>query len=117
VGPTVAELAAALAGAPGFEATQPTDVSVDGVDGEYVELTGPLPSCVESEPELWLTPDGSCRCMEGVVERNRFWIVEVDGTRLVIDALHRPTSEGTGGTPEADLAELQGIIDSIRISR
>jgi hypothetical protein len=115
VGPTVVDLAAALAGTPGFDATEPTEVTVDGVDGQYLELTGPLAGC--TEPELWLTPDGSCRCMESSVERNRIWILEVDGTRLVIDALDVPASEGVAGTSATTLAELESIIDSIKISR
>ena len=115
VGPTVEDLAAALAGAPGFDATEPTAVSVGGVDGQYLELTGPLAGCME--PELFRTPDGSCRCMESRVERNRLWIFDVDGRRLVIDALDIPPSDGVTGTSATDIAELQGIIDSIQISR
>jgi hypothetical protein len=117
VGPTAGDLAAALAGSPGFDATGPTAVSVDGVEGEFVELIGPHAGCTDPEPALWLTPDGSCRCMNPAVERNRLWILEVDGNRLVIDALDIPASEGVEETSIADLAELQGIIDSIEISR
>jgi hypothetical protein len=115
VGPTVRDLAEALAGAPGFVAAGPTAVNVDGIAGEFVEITGPNPPC--TEPELWLTPDGSCRCMSSSVERNRLWILEVDGNRLVIDALDIPASDGVMGTSAADLEELQAIIDSIQILR
>jgi hypothetical protein len=117
VGPTVSDLAAALAGAPGFDATGPTAVSVDGIDGEYVELTGPLPGCSAPEVELWRTADGSCRCMEPIAERNRLWILDVDGNRLVIDAVDYAASDGGQGTTAADLEDLEGMIDSIRISR
>ena len=51
------------------------------------------------------------------VERNRLWILEVDGYRLVIDALDIPASDGVEATSTADLTELQGIIESIQISR
>ena len=117
VGPTVNDLATALAGAPGFDATGPTDVSVDGIDGEYVELVGPLPGCAEPEVELWRTADGSCRCIDPIAERNRLWILDVDGNRLVIDAVDYPAADGDQGTTAADLEELEGMIDSIQISR
>jgi hypothetical protein len=114
VGPTAADLAAALADAPGFDAPDPVQVTVGGLDAQYVELVGPLAACTESEPEpeLWLTADGSCRCMESHVERNRLWIIDLDGTRLVVDVL----DGGVTGTSEAALAELQDIIESLQIS-
>ncbi|HET9346297.1 MAG TPA: hypothetical protein VFO05_11415 [Candidatus Limnocylindrales bacterium] len=114
VGPTAGDLAAALAGAPGFETTGPIDASVGGVDGTYIELVGPVAGC--TEPTLWLTPDGSCRCMESTVERNRLWIVDVDGTRLVVDALEIPASDGVTGTSAAVIEEIQGMVDSLQIS-
>lgn len=115
VGPTADDLAEALAGAPGFETTGPTAGIVDGLQGQFVELTGPQAGCIE--PELWTTPDGSCRCMDNRFETNRLWILELDGTRLVIDASQVPTSGGGEGTSPAEIAELQAIIDSIEISR
>ena len=115
VGPTADDLAAALAGAPGFDTTEPIDTSVGGVDGRYVELVGPFPGC--TEPTLWQTPDGSCRCMESRVERNRLWIVDVDGTRLVVNALDIPASDGVTGTSPAVLVELQEMVDSLQIAR
>ena len=115
VGPTVRDLAEALAGADGFDAAGPTAVNVDGIAGEFVEISGPNDPC--SDPELWLTPDGSCRCMGSAVERNRLWILEADGKRLVVDALDIPTSDGVSGTSASDLEELQEIIDSIQILR
>ena len=117
VGPTAAELASALASAPGFEAPDPVRVSVGGIDAQYVELVGPLPECAEPEVELWLSPVGSCRCMDSEaedseLERNRLWIVDVDGTRLVVDV----QDGGVTGTSEIALAELEGIIESLQLS-
>ena len=43
-------------------------------------------------------------------ERDRVWILDVDGQRLVIDAPEMP-----GQTAEAR-AEVQGILDSIHIA-
>ena len=114
VGPTIADLAAALAAAPGFETTDPVARDLDGRDSQYVQIVGPLAGCAEPEPELWRAPDGSCRCMDGTLERNRIWILDVDGTRLAVDALEIPASDGVTGTPPAVLAEIQAMVDSIR---
>ena len=115
VGPSVGELSAALASVAGFDTTEPTNITVDDVDGRYVELNGPQTGC--TDPELFLTSDGSCRCMDSRVERNRIWILDVDGRRLVINALDTPPSDGITGTPASDLDELQSMFDSIEISR
>ena len=37
------------------------------------------------------------------------WLLDVDGTRLMIEALWSPSS------PEGDIAELRSILDSIDI--
>ena len=112
VGPTAADLASALADAPGFDAPDPVQMSIGGLDALYTELVGPLAECAEPEPELWRAPDGSCRCIGGVVGRFRLWIVDVDGTRLVVDVQDGGATE----ISEAALAELQAIIESLQIS-
>jgi hypothetical protein len=43
--------------------------------------------------------------------REDFWILDVEGTRLVIAAERSP------GSPPRDVAEQQAILDSIRIER
>ena len=110
VGPAAADLAMALADLPGFDSTGPVDTTIGSVQGEYVELIGPLPGC--TDPELWTTPTGDCRCMESNVERNRLWIVDVNGNRLVVDVL----DGGDAPTDSATLSELEAMIDSIEIS-
>ena len=42
-------------------------------------------------------------------ERLRLWVVDVEGTRLVIEAFDFP------GTPEEDVADATQIVESIRI--
>jgi hypothetical protein len=114
VGPTAADLAAALAAAPGFDTTGPVDTSIGGLDGLYVELIGPSAECTEFE--LWSGPN-SCRCQTDIgdnhTDRNRLWIVDVDGTRLAVNILHGDPTD----IPAAALAELEAIVGSILISR
>ncbi len=47
--------------------------------------------------------------MQGPSQRWHLWVLDVDGARVVIQAMDYP------GTPEARRAELQAIVDSIKI--
>ncbi len=112
-GPTVEDLATALASLPGLDASTPTDVTVSGYRGKQLTLTAP-----SSFAGCTLTPDGGFRIWElplGATndmapgQSDRVWILDVDGERLVIDAQERP-----GQTAEAT-AEVSAILDSLRI--
>jgi hypothetical protein len=111
-GPTVDDLAAALAALPGLNATTPTAVSVDGHPGKQLTLTAPdsIAACslTDGALVLWHLPHGATFTLEAAQQRS-LWIVDVDGQRLVISADRFPT------TTADDLAEAQGILDSIRI--
>jgi hypothetical protein len=103
VGPTVEALASAIADLPGVEATGPTPVTVDGHQARFVELTAPADQTACDGEEMRLA--GELPLEPG---RHRFWIVDVDGTRLVIGAVER-----TASNPREQTA-LQDLIDSIR---
>ena len=113
-GPTAADLATALANLPGLDASAPTDVSMYGYQGKQLTLTAPasFEGCTSSSEGsflLWELPLGAVYTMsEG--QRDRVWILDVDGQRLVIQGLEKP-----GATAE-DKAQVQGILDSIRIA-
>jgi hypothetical protein len=109
VGPTVDDLAAALVKLDGVESSTPIDVNFAGHEGKYLELTGPedLSNCVD--PSWWLTSDRSGRGIFGPSEQDRVWILDVEGTRVVFNVMHYPD------TPASDLAELDSIIQSVRI--
>jgi hypothetical protein len=91
--------------------------------GKYLELTVPdmpvthegFTECVESNLKSWGSPnlgppgDDAFYGYTGPGYREEFWILDVEGTRLMIEAGRSP-----GSSPE-DLAELQAILDSIRI--
>lgn len=113
-GPSVAELATALASLPGLTATTPTDVSLGGYQGKQLTLTAPA-----SFDGCTLAPDGAFRIWElplGATndltpgEIDRVWTLDVAGQRLVIDAEQTP-DETTQAT-----AEVQGILDSIHLA-
>jgi hypothetical protein len=125
VGPTVDDLATALAQYTPFEVTAPpTDVTLSGYSGKHLELTVPeLPvtgagderefsGCLDGNLHSWIAPNngGAFFGYTGEAgETEEFWILDVGGTRLVLVKNSAPT------TPPQDLAELDAMFDSVRI--
>jgi hypothetical protein len=128
VGPGVDDLADALADLAPFQVTSPPrDVTIHGYSGKHLELTVPhLPidgqgdrrhfaRCLDGYLESWVgaidTEPGDAfygyNAEPGRTED--FWILDVEGTRLMIEANRSPTS------PRRDVAEMRAILDSIRI--
>lgn len=109
-GPTVDDLATAFTQLPGFTATAPTAITVDGYSGKQVTLTAPatFDGCV-------LTQDGY-RLMDlsgGAVfasvpgQQTTLQILDVGGKRLVISSDTTPTTPGNYTT------DVRTILDSI----
>jgi hypothetical protein len=109
LGPTVEDLAAALAAYPGVDA-RVDDISVSGFRGTSVELSvsDPIDGWCAADARLWdielgarmgLTPFATLRA----------WIFDVNGDRLVLAASVR-----SAATP-ADTEGLERIIDSLQI--
>ena len=123
VGPTVDDLATALARLEPFEATvRPKDVEAYGYRGKYLELTlkdlatqlvggnNWFSDCVSGEVHSWMSaPVTSYWGYYGPGDVERYWILDVDGQRLVISAGRTPNA------PAGDVAELQAMLDSITI--
>ncbi len=123
-GPTVDDLAAALAAVPMRAATTPTDVTLDGASGKYLEWSVPADLAVEGnstfpdcDPTTEGTRDfvswtglgaGTSRYQQGPGQVDYVWILDVGGSRLVIDAFSMPYAT------EAELAELRHVVESIR---
>ena len=109
VGPTVEDLAAALQEQTAYEASAPTDVALGGYSGLRMDLQ--LPSDIDfatcDEGQFWVWD--SAPYAQGPGNQWHLWILDVEGTRVVVHA------EDFTTTPEEDRAELQEIIDSIEI--
>jgi len=105
-GPSVDDLAKALASVPSLVATTPTDVTAAGYHGKQVTLTAPTSIATCS---VWELPMGAANTM-GPGERDTYWILDIDGQRLVIDAHELPNES------PAHKAEVQSILDSISIA-
>ena len=107
VGPTVTELADAIAVVPGVEVTR-DDATLDGYAGVLLEVavSDGSDACAE-EPVLLQTTQGDPLFLPAPDDRLRVWILDVDGTRLVVWA-----SEAAGfSSPE----HVQSLIDTIQI--
>ena len=120
VGPTVDDLATALAAQKDRNATEPTDVMLGGYPAKRVELSIPADldpaTCDEGAIRTWVAPGEDTALVDDTQnlgmhpgQLNVVYIVDVNGDRLVIDTWHMP------GTSAADLAELDGILASMRI--
>lgn len=125
IGPTVDDLAFALDELPPFQVkTPPTDVTIDGYSGKYLALAVPdeipfetrfghayFTDCQRGELQSWLAP-GLTYVFWGYAgprQVEEFWILDVDGTRLMIQASWFPDS------PQQDIDEMRAVLDSIQI--
>ena len=102
-------------------------MSIDGYGGTHLELTVPeLPvegagmdtrftSCAEGKRKSWVAAidageEGDAFYgYTGPGYHEEFWILDVEGTRLMIAAGRSP------GSPSRDFEELRTILDSIQI--
>lgn len=113
-GPTVHDLATALAAQPTRNGTDPTSIEVDGYAGELVTIEVPadadLAACDDAEFGSWSSEVHGARGHATPGEHNDIRIVDVDGVRLVIDASTFPDSS------EEDVVELRSVIDSIQLA-
>jgi len=110
VGPTAADLAAAIVGDPAWGATEAADMTIDSLPAKHLQFAIPA-----------LGADGTFDMFgdAGNVDRFGFavgqsfdlYIVDVSGERVVVDAFHYP------GTSASDLAAQQAVLASIQINR
>lgn len=123
IGPTVDDLATALSDLPPFEVkSPPRDVRVYGYHGKHLEWRVPdmpversagdldFTRCIRGNLKSWISPAwGPYFGYTGPGYSEEFWILDVEGTRLMIVA-----KRSAGSAPE-DLAELRAVLKSIRI--
>jgi hypothetical protein len=111
IGPSAADLAAAVSTAPGTKLIKgPSDVTLGGRPAKHVVLT--VRENVGCDPgffDTWRDVFGGALWpTTGVGDTIRVWIVDVEGTRLFIEA--ETTEQATSGLEQ----EIQQIVESIR---
>ena len=123
-GPTVDDLVEALVAQRRRNATTPTDVTVAGYHGRYLEWSVPDDMVVTGDADFegcsiepsnghrdfisWLSSSGGSRYQQVAGQVDRLWVLDVDGQRLVVDATYSP------GTTMVDRAELGQVAESLR---
>lgn len=112
VGPTVDDLATALANQPMRGATTEA-ATIGGYSGTVVHMSVPddinFADCDAGQFTTW-TDDGtdfSQRFQQAPGQLTDIYIIDVEGTRVIIDVGHYPS------TPEADLADIQTILEGM----
>ena len=94
-GPSVDDLADALAALPVWESTQPAPRTIGGYEGVFMELNVPadIPAKCQGELHSWRDHPGGTQGI-GPGKTQRLWIVDVDGHRLMFVAGYFPGPEG-----------------------
>lgn len=123
VGPTVDDLVRALVAQSTRHATAPTDVTLAGQAGKYVEWSVPADMVVTGNSDFtgcdewpdnghrdfvsWLSSGEGERFQQVAGQVDQLWVLDVSGQRLVVDATHSPNASA------ADQAELADMVASI----
>jgi hypothetical protein len=114
VGPTVDDVIAALVAQKRGSTVTPVDVTIDGFSGKQIDLMVPLDAkiaaCDGGEYKSWTDTSGGDRYNQGPGQHDLLDIVAVNGRALLIDRTFYPANT------VADGAELQAIVDSIKIA-
>jgi len=107
VGPTVDDFVKALVDHPDLDVTTPVDITLAGYTGKKVDLQLPADNSACTDGQFWPFEPGIYA--QGPSDRWHLYILDVEGTRVVIQAMDYAT------TSAEDLAKLQSIVDSIKI--
>jgi hypothetical protein len=122
-GPSVDELVSALVAQPMRNASKPTDVTLAGYAGRYLELSVPadmistkwteFDDCdVDADGERdfqgWLGKGMGNRYAQVPDQVDRLWVLDVNGQRLVVDGTYSPD------TSQIVRDELGHIAESLR---
>lgn len=108
---TVDEFVAALAAQESRDASEPVDVTIDGYAGRTLTLHVPddaaINTCEEGEfVSYGLDEQPIARFHQGPGQIDEFWILDVDGSIVILDATYRPD------TPADLVEEMRSIAES-----
>jgi hypothetical protein len=121
-GPTVDDLVRALVAQPTRHATKPTDVTLAGQAGKYLQWSVPADMVVTGDANFkgcdiqdnghldfvsWTSTGGGSRYQQVAGQVDQLWVLDVSGQRLVVDATHSLNATA------AERAELANIVASI----
>jgi hypothetical protein len=115
-GPTVRDLADALTALPVWRSSVPRPTTIGGYRGLVMDfdLPDPLPAACGTEPEHWTDDSGGTQGV-GPGKRQRLWILDVAGQRVVVLAGWFParSSDPARGVSRARARELLRMAETI----
>jgi hypothetical protein len=124
-GPTVGDLVEALVAQRLRDASTPIDVTLAGYAGKYFEWSVPEDMVVTGDADFqgcdateeghtdfisWIGRDGGHRYHKVAGERDRLWILDVDGQTTVVDAAYAPIA------PARIRDELFAIVETLALT-
>jgi hypothetical protein len=115
VGPSVDDLTAALLQQPGPTKSEPVDTTLGGYPATRIDLSVPdgfdLSACNAADVglQIWYSEPADANFVLLDDHTASVYILDINGERQVFLTQHGPT------TTDEDLAELQTVLDSIRI--
>lgn len=107
-GPTVDDLVAAISARKDLVVSGVTDAVVAGHSGKRLDLQFPATLACDNQ-YVFAEPKGLYA--NGPANRWRVWLLDVDGDTAVVVLLDY------AGTPAADRAAAQAVVDSVRITQ
>lgn len=118
VGPTVADLVAAIRANTTYTSSAATPVAIDGYAGQELEIQlpdDPIAACDkaagDADGHAFVFSGGAGLYAQGAANRWHLFIVDVASTRLIAVVL------SYAGTPAADLRTARNVIESINFTR
>ena len=111
VGPSIRDLADALADQTGTTTTRPRPVTLDGHRGLYLELTTGATNAGCTSHDLWRSAPEFVYGQDtgGIV--HHLWILDVDGTRLVVAVSNYPDQTPAQHQELIDIAETIHFVE------
>ena len=121
-GPTVDDLVHALVAQRTRNASTPTEATLGGYKGLYLEWSVPADMVDGENCDKWpdngyrdfvsfLGVGGTERYQQVAKQIDRLWVLDVNGQRLVVDATYSPDAT------DAQKAELDQVAESLRFDK
>jgi hypothetical protein len=114
IGATVDDLVTAMTTLVGFQAGPVTDITIGGLPAKAFDLTNEIDqsTCDAQGLRTFVFANSSGSSGVGTGERQRIYVMDVQGTRLMIMTYYY--SNETGSTDATEAATLAAIVQSIR---
>jgi hypothetical protein len=124
-GPTLDGLVSALSAQASRTATAPAAATIDGHRGQHLTLHVPADAVVSGDSEFsacdemdghhefvsWLDAGNGERYEQLAGQTDDVWVLDVGGTRLVVDATHSPDS------PVEHVAEFLRLVETLHFEK